>query len=80
MKDIILQKALNEIKDRTGFNIASDTAYSNYLSGLVDNILLTDLRDPIAQYPLNTGSGSFVFDSVSYNDGSIINGIWSPVD
>jgi len=60
-----------------GFNIASDTARLNGLSGLVDNILLTDLRDSIAQYLLNTGSGAIAYDSVDSYDGSIINGTWS---
>jgi len=63
-----------------GFNIASDTARLNGLSGRVDNILLTDLSNPIAQYPLNTGSGSIAYDSVDSYDGAIINGSWSPVD
>jgi len=59
-----------------GLNIASDTDLSNGLSGLVDNILLTDLREPIAQYLLNTGSGFIAYDSVNHYDGSITNGEW----
>ena len=60
----------------TGFKIASYTSQSNGLSGLVDNILLSALKTPIAQYSLNTGSGSIAFDSVNHCNGSITNGIW----
>ena len=59
-----------------GFKIASDTALSSGLSGFVDNILLTDLKNPIAQYPLNTGSGSIVYDSINKYNGNITNGTW----
>jgi hypothetical protein len=59
-----------------GFKIASDTARLNGLSGRVDNILLTDLSEPIAQYLLNTGSGTTAFDSVGSYNGSITNGEW----
>ena len=34
-------------------NVASDKTLSNGLTGLLDNILLSDLSDPIAQYLLN---------------------------
>jgi len=40
------------------------------------NILLTDLRDPIAQYTLNTGEGTVTKDSVGHYDGSITNVEW----
>ncbi len=60
-----------------GFIIASDTEHQNGLSGLVDNILLTDLIHPIAQYHLNTGSGSIVYDSINKYNGNIANGTWS---
>lgn len=59
-----------------GFKIASDTAQANGLRGSVDNILITDLNDPIAQYPLSTGSGNIAFDSVGSYDGSISHGEW----
>ncbi len=59
-----------------GFKIASDTEQANGLSGLVDNIYITDLRAPIAQYPLNTGSGSIVYDSMNKYNGNITNGSW----
>jgi len=59
-----------------GFRIASDALNSENLNGLVDNILLTDTRDPIAQYLLNEGSGTIVNDSVSHYHGNIINGFW----
>ncbi len=59
-----------------GFIIASVTEHTNGLSGLVDNILLTDLIHPIAQYPLNTGSGSIVYDSINKYNGNIANGTW----
>ncbi len=59
-----------------GFKIATDTASSNGFTGLVDNILITDLRDPVAQYPLNTGEGSTAYDSVGHYNGTITNGVW----
>jgi hypothetical protein len=59
-----------------GYKIASNTALSDGLDGSVDNILLTDLRDPIAQYPLITGEGNTAKDVVGHYDGSITNGEW----
>jgi hypothetical protein len=60
-----------------GFRIASDTSNSQNLFGFVDNILLTDLSSPVAQYLLNEGSGNIANDSVGHNHGSIFNGTWS---
>ena len=60
-----------------GFRIASDASGSQNLTGCVNNILLTDLSNPVAQYNLNEGSGTKAFDSISHYDGSITNGIWS---
>lgn len=65
------------LPSNTGFRIASDTNNSQNLNGLVNNILITDLRVPLAQYLLNEGSGSVANDSVGHNNGSIINGLWS---
>jgi len=59
-----------------GFKIASNTALSEGLNGSVDNILLTDLSEPIAQYPLITGEGNTVKDIVGGYDGTITNGEW----
>ena len=59
-----------------GFKIASNTALSDGLNGSVDNILLTDLSEPIAQYPLNTGEGETAKDIVGHYDGTITNGEW----
>ena len=60
----------------TGFRIASDTEQANSLSGLVDNILLTNLIVSIAQYPLISGSVNTAFDSVNHYNGTITNGTW----
>ena len=59
-----------------GFKIASNTALSDGLNGSVDNILLTDLREPIAQYPLIIGEGPTAKDTVGNYDGTITNGEW----
>jgi hypothetical protein len=59
-----------------GFRIASDTSNSQNLFGFVDNILLTSLGSPVAQFLLNEGSGNIANDSVGSNNGSIINGQW----
>ena len=59
-----------------GFRIASDSSSQNGLVGNVDNILLTDLRDPIAQYLLNTGEGEIAYDSINQYDGVVYNGSW----
>ena len=64
------------LPESLGFRIASNTTPSEGLNGSVDNILLTDLREPIAQYPLNTGEGNTAKDIVGHYDGSIANGEW----
>jgi hypothetical protein len=66
-----------QLPNSLGFKIASNTALLYSFNGSVDNILLTDLRDPIAQYSLNTcEGGSIAYDLVDHYDGSIINGTW----
>jgi len=64
------------LPDTFGFKIASNTALLESLDGSVDNILLTDLRNPIAQYPLITGEGTTAQDVISHYDGTILNGEW----
>ena len=64
------------LPESLGFRIASNTTPSEGLNGSVDNILLTDLREPIAQYLFNSGEGSVAKDSVGHYDGSITNGEW----
>ncbi len=59
-----------------GCNIGIATSGLNGLSGSVDNILLTDIREPIAQYPLNTGEGIVAYDSIGSYNGAISNGSW----
>jgi hypothetical protein len=59
-----------------GFRIASSTAGNQFLTGLVDNIQLTNLISPIAHYPLNEGTGTIAYDAVGNNDGSIVGGSW----
>jgi hypothetical protein len=59
-----------------GFRIASSTAGNQFLTGLVDNILITNLIQPIAHYLLNEGTGTIAYDAVGNNDGSIVGGSW----
>ena len=59
-----------------GFTLANNTAYSAGIVGKLDNILITDLRDDLAQYLLNKGSGNTAFDTVSSYNGTIVNGNW----
>jgi len=59
-----------------GFRIASSTANSQYFTGLVDDILITNLIEPRAHYPLNEGTGTIAYDAVGNNDGSIVGGSW----
>lgn len=60
-----------------GFRIASDTNESQNFSGLVNNLYLSDLTNPVAQFNLDEGSGTAVFDSISGYQGLISNGTWS---
>ena len=64
------------LPESLGFRIASNTTPSEGLNGSVDNIMLTDLREPIAQYPLITGEGETAKDIVGHYDGTITNGEW----
>ena len=70
------EEPLFSLPSSLGLNIAADTNQQNGLSGLVDNILLTDLTNTIAQYPLNTGEGSIAYDLGDSYNGSITNGEW----
>jgi len=74
---VINEEPLLHLPESLGFKIASNTTPSEGLNGSVDNILLTDLREPIAQYPLITGEGTVAKDVVGHYDGNIVNGIWS---
>jgi hypothetical protein len=64
------------LPDSLGFIIAANTSLLDGLIGYVDNILLTDLRDPIAQYLLNEGDGDTAFDSINGFNGIISKGDW----
>jgi hypothetical protein len=59
-----------------GFRIASSTAGNQFLTGLVDNILITNITAPIAQYPLNEGTGTTAYDTIGSNNGTITSGTW----
>ena len=73
---VVNEKPQLQLPAYTGFRIASNTKHLEGLNGSVDNILLTDLRDPIAQYLLNTGEGTTVKDIVGHYVGTITNGEW----
>ncbi|MCB2222143.1 MAG: hypothetical protein KQI35_17300 [Bacteroidetes bacterium] len=64
------------LPDSLGFILAANTALLDGLIGYVDNILLTDLRAPIAQYLLNEGEGDTAYDSVNGFNGIITKGDW----
>ena len=42
----------------------------------VINIDIVDSSETVAQYPLNTGTGTTAYDSVGSNHGTITNGEW----
>lgn len=65
-----------QLQNFTGFKIAANTKELENHQGSIDNILLTDGRDPIAQYLLNLGEGSTAKDSIGHYNGSIINALW----
>lgn len=65
-----------QLQSYLGFKIAANTKELENYQGSVDNILLTDGRDPIAQYLLNSGEGSTAKDSAGHYDGNITNGAW----
>lgn len=73
---IINHEPALHLPNSLGFIIAANTSLLDGLIGYVDNIRLTDLRDPIAQYLLNEGDGDTAFDSVNGFNGIITKGDW----